>query len=48
MTYYLVPLSFRNILFDKGFLDKCEESKLNSGYYVPEEYFLKLKNEKLC
>lgn len=45
--YYLLPLSYRDILFNEKVLDKCEQSKLNQGYYVPENIYLNLKNKKL-
>jgi len=45
--YYLLPLSYRNILFTERFLEKCEESKLNFDYYVPEHIYLILKNKNL-
>jgi hypothetical protein len=46
--YYLLPLSFREILFEQGFLENCEQSKLHEGYYVPEKFYLILKNKHLC
>lgn len=42
--FYLVPLSLRNILFDMGVLEKCEQSIKNNGYYIPEDIFLLIKN----
>ncbi len=45
--YYLLPLSYRDILFKEKVLDLCEQSKLNSGYYVPEQIYLQLKNQNL-
>lgn len=48
MLYYLLPLSFRDILFSNQVLDKCEQSKTLEGYYVPENIYLLLKNKNLC
>ena len=45
--YYLLPLFYRDTLFKEGVLEKCEESKLNSGYYVPEKIYLILQNKNL-
>lgn len=45
--YYLVSLSYRDMLFKERVLDRCEQSKYNSGYYVPENIYLMLKNKNL-
>lgn len=43
-----MSLSYRDVLFENGYLTECEESKKLSGYYVPENIYLKLKNKNLC
>lgn len=45
--FYLIPLSYRNILFNEKVLEKCEQRRTNEGYYIPEQIYLNLVNKQL-
>ena len=46
--YYLIALSYRDVLFNQKILDLCEKSVKNDRYYVPKKFYLILKNKNLC